>query len=64
MADGTNLIVSHISIESENIGEVLQRLIALGVPFEKNVSVPSGFGKGCVAARCCMCRGRSSEPAC
>jgi len=39
--DGTNLIVAHISIESDDIASVHRKLLELGVPFEQNVSVPS-----------------------
>jgi len=39
--DGTNLIVAHIAIESDEIAKVQQKLIDLGVPYEQNVSVPS-----------------------
>jgi Ca2+-binding EF-hand superfamily protein/catechol 2,3-dioxygenase-like lactoylglutathione lyase family enzyme len=38
--EGDNLIVPHISVESDNIGEVLEKLVAMKVPFSKNVSVP------------------------
>jgi len=39
--DGNNLIVAHISIESDDIASVHRKLLELGVPFEQNVSVPS-----------------------
>jgi len=37
---GDNLIVSHISVETDNIEAVLEKLIELKVPFSRNVSVP------------------------
>jgi len=39
---GDDLIVSHISIETNNIQEVLKRLKEMEIPFETNVSVPKG----------------------
>jgi len=39
--DGTNLIVGHISVESNDIERVYQKLVELGIKFEQNVSVPS-----------------------
>jgi len=39
--DGTNLIVGHISVESDDIEKVHQKLMELGIKFEQNVSVPS-----------------------
>ena len=37
---GEDLIVSHISIETRDIREVLRRLKEMDIPFETNVSVP------------------------
>lgn len=37
---GDHLIVPHISMESDNIGEVLKKLNEMKIPFSKNVSVP------------------------
>jgi len=39
--DGSNLIVAHLAIESDNIEMVYQKLLELGIEFEQNVSVPS-----------------------
>jgi len=39
---GDNLIVSHISLETDNIQEVLTQLQRLGVSYSRNVSVPTG----------------------
>lgn len=37
---GDNLIVPHISLESDDIESVLKKLLQMGVHFSKNVSVP------------------------
>ena len=38
--EGDDLIVGHISFESENMASVLERLKALHIPFKQNISVP------------------------
>lgn len=41
--DGSNLIVSHISLEcGQKVDEVAEKLRKMGVPYERNISVPKG----------------------
>jgi len=40
---GDNLIVGHISVETDNTEEVLKKLTELKVPFSRNVSVPDAL---------------------
>lgn len=42
---GNDLIVGHISLECKDMGQVLQGLKNMGIPFEQNISVPGGKGK-------------------
>jgi Ca2+-binding EF-hand superfamily protein/catechol 2,3-dioxygenase-like lactoylglutathione lyase family enzyme len=42
---GDNLIVPHISLETDDVEEVLKRLLKLGIQFSRNVSVPDANEK-------------------
>lgn len=48
VSSGDDLIVNHISIETEDIDKIPALLRQLGVPFEQNVSVPKGKDGGCL----------------
>merc|ERR1719410_1233272 len=43
---GEDLIVGHISLECSNMDQVLNGLRNMGIPYEQNISVPSGKGQG------------------
>jgi catechol 2,3-dioxygenase-like lactoylglutathione lyase family enzyme len=50
VADGDDLIVSHVALESDDVGGIVKRLRAMNPPidFQINVSVPTGDEKDIV----------------